>query len=101
MINKELIIEKTIQVLKRIQKEGNFELIEINAKTNPVKDMPEFDSQLWIVAITILAEELEIEIPQNLNIFVSDSGESSPNIEEIAQKILDTLQNNGGNNEKR
>lgn len=92
MPDKKLIIEKIIQVLKRIQEEGSFEVIEINSKTNPVKDMPEFDSQLWVVAITILSEELEIEIPNNLNIFISDNGDQSPNIDEIAQRILDALQ---------
>jgi len=100
MPDKKLIIEKIIQVLKKIQEEGGFEQIEINLETNPVKDMPEFDSQLWIVAITILAEELQIVIPNNLNIFISENGEESPNIEEIAQRILDALQYEGGKNGK-
>jgi hypothetical protein len=74
MLSRESVQAKIIEVLTRIQEEGNFTPVKLTKEMCPVKVMPEFDSQLWIVAITILSDELDLDIPENRNIFLSSDG---------------------------
>jgi hypothetical protein len=92
MLDKAAVMAKVVEVVERIQEEGEFEKTGIDFGSCPVKDVPEFDSQLWIVAIIMIAEELEVTIPDNVNIFLTEDGTESLNIEAIAQKILDCSQ---------
>ncbi len=84
------ISEKLIEILIMIQESGDFEKIEITPTTCPIRDMPQFDSQLWITAISMLGEGLEINIPDDINIFLSEDGKRRLTIEEIVERVTST-----------
>ena len=53
--------------------------------TKPVGTVPEFDSKIWPVATTtILATEINIPIPDDVNIFIDETTKAPRSIEEIA-----------------
>ncbi len=61
----------------------------------PGNDLTEFDSQLWVVANTLLAEEIEGSIPESVNIFVSEDGKTLLRVSEIAERIVGNLGKGG------
>lgn len=89
MLESTVVEEKIISVLTQIQREGCFTPINLTKQECPVKAIPEFDSQIWIVAITILAEELCIDIPNNRNIFMSLDGKNAQSVRQIAKELAD------------
>lgn len=89
MFERAAVEEKIIEVLINIQREGCFTPIELTNQVYPVKALPEFDSQIWIVAITILAEELCIEIPNDRNIFMSRNGNDARSVTQIATELIE------------
>ena len=93
MLDGKEVFKKLRKVLTEIQQNSDFEIIEITLDTCPVKDMPMFDSQLWITSITMLGEELDTVIPENTNIFLSDDGKRRLTVKEIIQKVLSTHEN--------
>lgn len=95
MIDKTIIEKKIIDVLTQIQEAGEFQQVEITVDSCPGKDLTEFDSQLWVVANTILGEEIENSIPENVNIFVSEDGKSLLRVGEIAERIIRNLEKKG------
>ena len=64
--------EKLITVLSQIQVESGLPRPSLTGVTKPVDDIPGFDSKVWPVATTILAQEIGAEIPDEVNIFVED-----------------------------
>ena len=46
-----------------------------------------FDSKIWPVAIGILAGEIGIEIPDDVNIFVSEDGETALSIDQVVAAV--------------
>ncbi|MBA2749372.1 MAG: hypothetical protein H0U45_11690 [Tatlockia sp.] len=95
MNNEKEISDKLIEILNMIQESGDFEKIEITGTTCPIRDMPQFDSQLWITAITILGEELDTAIPDDINIFLSEDGKRHLTIEEIVERVMSTAKKQG------
>ena len=95
MIETDLIKQKIIYVLKQIQEAGDFKEVEIATDSCPGKVLTEFDSQLWVVANTMLGEEIADSIPDNVNIFVSEDGKRPLSIDEISERIAKNLKKGG------
>lgn len=87
----EQIKQKIIDVLKQIQDAGEFQKIEITSDSCPGTELTEFDSQLWVVANTLLGEEIEGSIPDNVNVFISEDGKTCLSVEQIAERISRNL----------
>ncbi len=96
MIDKYLIARKIIDVLKQIQRDGDFEEMEITMDSCPGQELTEFDSQLWITANVLIAAELEGSIPDDVNIFTSQDGKGFLSVREVAERIAATIENGGG-----
>ncbi|HMO80028.1 MAG TPA: hypothetical protein PKD24_04485 [Pyrinomonadaceae bacterium] len=96
MIDKAIVAKKIIDVLNQIQDAGEFQKVEITTDSCPGQELTEFDSQLWVVANTMLGEEIEDSIPDNVNIFVSEDGKSLLRVGEIAERIVRNLEKKGG-----
>lgn len=95
MIDKAIIEKKIIDVLAQIQEAGEFQKVEITVNSCPGKDLTEFDSQIWVVANTLLGEEIEDSIPDNVNIFISEDGKTLLRVGEIAERIVRNLEKKG------
>jgi hypothetical protein len=89
----EVVKEKLIEVLKSIQSDSGYESDSINESTCPLKDLEGFDSKVWPYAIEELATELGVEIPNNVNIYVSKDGKHHLTINESASKVCEIINN--------
>lgn len=87
-MNIEVIKTKLKKVLENIQEISELECPLINDKTIPVRELPQFDSKIWPVATSLIADELEIIIPNDINIFCNEGSQDQLSIEQIAEKIL-------------
>lgn len=87
--------QRLIDVLRLIQEDGGYPDVEITDRTCPVLDLEGFDSKLWPVSIAMLSDELEIEIPLDVNIYFSPDGKRRLTVAEIASRVA-TLAPKGG-----
>jgi hypothetical protein len=60
------------EVLRHIQVTSSYGEPDIKDTTCPLKDLQGFDSQMGVVATTLLSERLGIEIPPGANVFKAD-----------------------------
>ena len=82
---------KLIAVLGQIQAESGLECPRLTGNTKPVENLPEFDSKVWPVATTILAIEVGMTIPNDVNIFVDETTKLARSIDETAVFVCDLL----------
>ena len=75
---------KLIAVLGQIQADSGLECPPLTGATKPVENLPEFDSKVWPVATTILATEIGMTIPNDVNIFVDETTKLPRSIDETA-----------------
>ncbi|MCY4593176.1 MAG: hypothetical protein OXC19_00065 [Bryobacterales bacterium] len=83
--------EKLIAVLGQIQADSGLECPSLTGTSKPIENLPEFDSTVWPVATTILATEIGITIPNDVNIFVDKTTKLPHSIDETAVFISDLL----------
>ena len=83
---------KIIEVLQEIQEITGLECPVINASTKPVEALPKFDSKIWPVATCLIAEKLDIIIPNDVNIFCEDGNDNPLSIDQITEKILQFIE---------
>jgi len=80
-----------VEVLTEIQTMSGQPCPAFDAHTCPLRDLPQSDSQLALLATVELATRLDCEIPEDVNIFVDDKGERPCRIGEITEKICAML----------
>ncbi len=85
------IVEKIISVLTRIQDEGGFEPVVLVDESTPLDLYTEFDSQIWVTAMTIILAELGIDLSLSENIFRSSDGQEKLNVGQVADRIIELL----------
>jgi hypothetical protein len=83
--------EKLIAVLGQIQVDSGLDCPPLTGATKPVGSIPKFDSKVWAVATTILATEIGVQIPNDVNIFVDDVTKLPRSIDETAVFVCDLL----------
>ncbi len=83
--------EKLIAVLGQIQADSGLKCPYLTGTSKPVENLPEFDSTVWPVATTILATEIGMTIPNDVNIFVDKMTNLPHSIDETAVIISDLL----------
>ncbi|MBC9880400.1 hypothetical protein G8O24_24040 [Bradyrhizobium sp. INPA01-394B] len=76
--------ETLIKVLSQIQTDSGLECPPLTGAIKPVENLPKFDSKVWPVATTILATEINAEIPNDVNIFVDEATKLPRTIDETA-----------------
>ena len=82
---------KLIAVLGQIQADSGLECPPLTDATKPVENLPKFDSMVWPVATTILATEIGVTIPNDVNIFVDEATKLPRSIDETAIFVRDLL----------
>lgn len=83
-----------VGVVKDIQSASEFNSSQVSGSTCPLKDLQSFDSLVCTEAITMLSMTLDIEIPDNVNIFVADN-DRKLTIDEIAVVVCDRFSTGG------
>ena len=76
-----------IGVIQDIQAASGLECPPLDGAVVPTKQVPEFDSKVWVAATTMLATKLEVTIPDDQNIFVDDESKSQLDLSAIASKV--------------
>lgn len=74
--------EKLSAVLSQIQSSSGLKCPPLTGETKPIRDLPEFDSKVWPVAITLLSIETNVSIPNDVNIFVNENTKLPSSIDE-------------------
>jgi len=87
-MNIELVESKLVEVLQGIQAASGQECPLIVGQTKPLEDLPEFDSKVWPVAIGMVAAELNITIPDDVNIFRRENSSEAMTVSEIVARII-------------
>jgi hypothetical protein len=77
-------VDKLIAIIGQIQTDSELECPPLSGATKPVGAVPGFDSKIWPIATTILATEIKIPIPDDVNIFIDETTKAPRSIEEIA-----------------
>jgi hypothetical protein len=80
-------------ILKSVQQDSGLECPVLTGKTRPTIDVPKFDSKVWPVATTMLATELRIMIPDNVNIFIDEKTKEARSVDQIAQFVHNLASN--------
>jgi hypothetical protein len=82
---------KLIEVFKEIQSDSGYEGQPITETTCPINDLAWLDSYLCPVAITMLATELNVNIPNDKNIFLSEDCTRRLTINESADVVCEIV----------
>ncbi len=72
-MNPAKLSQMLIKVIGQIQVDSGLECPQLTGTTEPVGNVPGFDSMVWPVATTILSTEIGVPIPNDVNIFVDET----------------------------
>ena len=76
--------ERIVALIAQVQADSGLECPPLTEDTKPVEVVPKFDSKVWPVATTILASELGVLIPNDVNIFIDATTKRPRSIAQIA-----------------
>lgn len=86
--------ERIVALIAQVQADSGLECPPLKEDTKPVEVVPKFDSKVWPVATTILANELGVVIPNDVNIFIDAATKRARSIAQIAAYVS-TFMNKG------
>lgn len=85
--------EKLVDILYQIQTKSGLECPMLTGDTKPVATLPEFDSKVWPVATTLLADGIGGNIDNDINIFFDKTTKEPLTIDEIVALVCHLLEN--------
>ena len=88
-----LLRETLIAVLIQIQTDSGLECPPLTGETKPVEDIPQFDSKIYLVAISNLAEEIGAHIANDVDIFFDKKTKLNRTIDETVAFVCELLEN--------
>ena len=83
--------EELLAVLRQIQADSGLDCPSLTGTTKPVENLPEFDSVVWPIATSILADKIGMTIPDDVNIFINDLTKAPHTIDEATYVICNLL----------
>jgi hypothetical protein len=89
------LVDALIAIIGQIQTDSELECPPLTGTTKPVGAVPELDSKIWPVATTILATEINIPIPDDVNIFIDEATKAPRSIKEIAVFVCELQKKQG------
>ncbi|WP_447916441.1 hypothetical protein [Delftia acidovorans] len=87
-MNAVLIQATLVEVLQLIQATSELECPPLRAGTKPIEALPQFDSKIWPVAVSMLSAKLGITIANDVNIFRQENSCIALTVDEIVAKVL-------------
>jgi len=88
-MNRVEVKEKLSAVLSRIQAESRLECPPLTGGTKPIGEIPKFDSKVWVIAISLLSMEIDVHIPNGVNIFVDKGTKVPRTIDQVAAFVCE------------
>ncbi|MBD2205714.1 hypothetical protein GS682_22280 [Nostoc sp. B(2019)] len=82
---------KLIEVFQEMQTDCGYQGQPITGTTCPFNDLGWFDSYLCLAAITMLSTELNVDIPNDVNIFLSEDGTQRLTINESVDVVCEIV----------
>ena len=86
-MNSDHVRTKLIEVIEGIQTASGVPPVALTGSTCPLKDLQGFDSKIWPVAVSLLAQATGLTIPNEKNIFLSADGKERLTIDQIAAEV--------------
>ena len=86
-----ILKEKLILVLSQVQADSEQACPVLDGATKPTESLPQFDSKVWPVATTILAIEIGVTIPNDVNIFIDDNSKLPRSIDETVAFVCELI----------
>lgn len=80
------------EIISEIQTNSGLDCPPLEDAVVPIKDVPSFDSKVWLVATTMLASKINVEIPDDENIFVEKDTNKPLCLKEISEFVLKIIQ---------
>ena len=84
-----------VEVLTEIQTMSGSACPAMDARTCPLRDLPQFDSQLALLATVELGERLQCVIPEDVNVFIDGETNRPRRICDIRDEICAMLATRG------
>ena len=85
------IQQKLISAIQSVQRDSGLPEPTLTGSSCPTKELDGFDSPLWIVVIGVVALDLGVAIPSDVNIFIDDDGKRQLTIKESAARIYNRV----------
>jgi hypothetical protein len=79
--------QKLVQVLTTIQMNSGLPCPPLDGSLRPAEHLEKFNSMVWPAAIGILSAELNFEIDDDINIFLSKDGTAACTIDEVTDLV--------------
>ncbi len=76
------------EVIAEIQSISGLDCPTLTGATKPARDVKGFVSEVWPIAISMLQDKINIEIPDDENLFYDDKAKTALSIDECVEKIL-------------
>jgi hypothetical protein len=80
-----------INVLKEVQETSGLECPDLAGDTRPVESLPKFNSKVWAVATSLLADQIGAVIPNDANIFFNKTTKKALSIDETVELVCQLL----------
>jgi hypothetical protein len=78
---------KLIAVLKEIQEASGLECPTLTGAVRPAENLAKFNSKVWAVATSLLADQIGAAIPNDANIFINKLTKKPLSIDETAELV--------------
>ena len=98
------IRDQLFAVIAEVQEISGLECPVLNGNIRPARDVKDFTSEVWPVAIAMLEERIDIQIPEDENLFYDDKAKTALSIDQCVQKVLSLHQKgpaSSGEDEKK
>jgi len=82
---------KLIEVFQEMQTDCGYQDQPITGTTRPFNDLGWFDSYLSLAAMAMLSTELNVDIPNDINIFLSEDGTRRLTINESVDVVCEIV----------
>ena len=86
-MDKQEIATKVVQTLAHVQEVSGRSSAGIGASTRPVGGVEGFDSLSGVEATVMLSESLGVDLPEDYNPFISNDGNRTLSVSEIADNL--------------
>lgn len=80
-----------INVLKEVQDTSGLKCPTLTGSLRPVESLSEFNSKVWAVATSLLADTIGAAIPNDANIFFNKVTKKALSIDETTQLVCELL----------
>lgn len=82
------IREELCAVITEVQEISGLDCPSLSGKTRPARDVKDFTSEVWPIAISMLEDRIDIEIPDDENLFYDDKTRLVLSIDQCVQKVM-------------